>query len=168
YPFWLRSVTGSWRNAWKLEKKLGNHTWHPLLGQSAGLLMQVLYLVLVWWLAGPLAAACFVAAAVIGFLLLESVNYIEHYGLVRARMDSGRYAPIEPGHSWNSNHELGRIFLYELTRHSDHHYRSTRKYQILRHLDEAPQLPCGYPAAIVLAMIPPVWRRLIDPRIPVH
>ncbi|MDX1479256.1 MAG: alkane 1-monooxygenase [Saprospiraceae bacterium] len=166
YPFWLRSVSGSWRNAWKLERQLGIATWNPLKGLSAGVAMQVIYLCIAGWLAGPLAVVCFAGAAVVGFLLLESVNYIEHYGLVRTRLASGRYVPIEPRHSWNSNHELGRIFLYELTRHSDHHYRATRKYQILRHLDDAPQLPVGYPAAIVMALVPSLWRRVVDPLIP--
>jgi alkane 1-monooxygenase len=73
---------------------------------------------------------------------------------------------VTPAHSWNSDHELGRIFLYELTRHSDHHYKATRKYQILRHTDESPQLPFGYPASMVLAVVPPVWFAVMNPRIP--
>ncbi|MDX1666459.1 MAG: fatty acid desaturase, partial [Saprospiraceae bacterium] len=107
-----------------------------------------------------LAIACF------GFLLLESVNYIEHYGLRRKKIGEGRYEKVRPAHSWNSNHELGRIFLYELTRHSDHHYKASRKYQILRHFDRSPQLPFGYPTSIIIALVPPLWFTLMDPRVP--
>lgn len=76
---------------------------------------------------------------------------------------SGRYEPVLPTHSWNSDHELGRIFLYELTRHSDHHYKATRKYQVLRHWDDSPQLPYGYPTSILMALVPPLWFRVMDP-----
>jgi alkane 1-monooxygenase len=105
------------------------------------------------------------AIALIGVLLLETVNYIEHYGLRRTTLASGRPEPVSPQHSWNSDHELGRIFLYELTRHSDHHYKATRKYQILRHMDESPQLPFGYPTSIVLSLLPPLWFRVMDKKL---
>ena len=103
--------------------------------------------------------------AVVGFLLLETINYVEHYGLQRRILPSGRPEPVRPVHSWNSDHEMGRIFLYELTRHSDHHYKASRKYQILRHLDESPQLPLGYPASVILALAPPLWFWVMNPRI---
>ena len=106
-----------------------------------------------------------VAIAVNGFLLLETVNYIEHYGLLRRKNKQGRYEPVLPIHSWNSNHELGRIFLYELTRHSDHHFRATRKYQILRAFRESPQLPAGYPACMLLALVPPLWFAVMNSRV---
>ncbi|MFN7115189.1 MAG: alkane 1-monooxygenase [Saprospiraceae bacterium] len=161
YAFWLRSVTGSYWNAWKLEaerlKKLGKS---PLSWFNEMLRFQVFqigYLLTVglvydWWMVGYA-----VAIAVFGFLMLECVNYIEHYGLRRELLPNGRYENVSPRHSWNSDHELGRIFLYELTRHSDHHYKATRKYQVLRHFDESPQLPLGYPASIITSLIPPLW-----------
>jgi len=91
-------------------------------------------------------------------LLLETVNYIEHYGLQRNKIaNTDRYERVFPTHSWNSNHKLGRQFLFELTRHSDHHYMASRKYQILRHFDESPQMPFGYPSMIMLATVPPLW-----------
>ena len=114
--------------------------------------------------AGWLGMLVAVVASLIGILLLETVNYIEHYGLTRAKLPSGRFEPVNPTHSWNSDHEMGRIFLYELTRHSDHHFKSQRKYQVLRHMDESPQLPYGYPTSIILAFIPPVWMRLMNDR----
>ena len=103
--------------------------------------------------------------AMIGILLLETINYVEHYGLRRKKLASGRYEPVSPLHSWNSDHEIGRIFLYELTRHSDHHYKSTRKYQVLRHLDESPQLPFGYPTSVLMALVPPLWFAVMDARV---
>lgn len=99
----------------------------------------------------------YLGAALMGMLLLETVNYIEHYGLVRKRNESGYYERTMPVHSWNSNHSLGRVVLLELTRHSDHHYQANRKYQILRHFDESPQMPTGYPGMMLLSLIPPLW-----------
>lgn len=75
------------------------------------------------------------------------------------------YERVQPWHSWNSDHVIGRVVLYELTRHSDHHYSASRKYQILRHSDEAPQLPAGYPAMILLALIPPIYFKIMNPMI---
>jgi len=161
YFFWIKSVTLSWWNAWKLESsRLKKNGLSPFSLHNEMLVFQILQIL---WLAGIYAiigpAACVFAlmAGIVGFLLLETVNYIEHYGLRRHQLPGGHYEPVSPRHSWNSNHELGRIFLYELTRHSDHHYKSTRKYQILRHLDESPQLPLGYPASMLLSLIPPLW-----------
>jgi alkane 1-monooxygenase len=108
------------------------------------------------------------AVALVGVLLLETVNYLEHYGLRRLRLPGGQYEPVSPRHSWNSNHEVGRILLYELTRHSDHHYKSTRKYQILRHLDESPQLPFGYPTAVLICLVPPLWFAIMHKRLTHH
>jgi alkane 1-monooxygenase len=106
----------------------------------------------------------FIGAAVIGFLLLETVNYIEHYGLLRDKKGD-HYERVMPHHSWNSNHVVGRIMLFELSRHSDHHYIASRKYQILRHIDESPQMPTGYPGMMLMATLPPLWFAVMNPRI---
>lgn len=108
-----------------------------------------------------MALACWIA--LVGILLLETINYIEHYGLRRNKLESGRYERVQPHHSWNANFELGRILLYELTRHSDHHYLASKKYQVLDHHYKAPQLPMGYPSAMVLSMFPPLWFSRIHP-----
>lgn len=169
YAFWWRSITGGYRNAWILERKrlqrMGKPVWSWENQMLRFQVFQAGYLLCVLLLHGPAMVGFAVAIAVIGFLLLESVNYIEHYGLRRKRLSSGRYEPVRPVHSWNSNHELGRIFLYELTRHSDHHYLATRKYQTLRHFEESPQLPTGYPGAILTALVPPLWFRIMQPHI---
>lgn len=170
YAFWLRSVTGGYRSAWQLElerlRRMGKPTWswqNAMVRYTLYCLLYLLSIGLIWgWSALPFA----LGIAVVGFLLLESVNYIEHYGLSRQRLPSGQYEKVGPHHSWNSDHELGRIFLYELTRHSDHHFRATRKYQILRHFEQSPQLPLGYPASILVSLVPPLWFKLIHPHLP--
>ena len=106
------------------------------------------------------------AVGVISFLFLETINYIEHYGLKRKMLPSGRYERVREIHSWNSNHSIGRIVLYELTRHSDHHYKSSKKYQLLDYFDESPELPYGYPSSIILSLFPPIWFRIMNPLVP--
>jgi len=102
----------------------------------------------------------FLAGAAFGALLLETVNYIEHYGLMRKKTGN-RYERPLPAHSWNSNHPIGRLMLLELSRHSDHHFMANRKYQVLRHFDDSPQMPTGYPGMMLLALIPPLWFRVM-------
>lgn len=169
YAFWCRSVALSWWHAWQLETERLTQEDKPVVSYHNQMLvfqlMQVLYLVLIFQLFGFTGLWVAVAAAVFGFLMLETVNYIEHYGLVRRKRSNGRYEPVLPIHSWNSNHELGRIFLYELTRHSDHHYRASRKYQVLRAFEESPQLPTGYPACMIMALVPPAWFAVMNPRV---
>ena len=96
-------------------------------------------------------------------MLLESVNYIEHYGLTRKRVNDNRYEQVAPEHSWNSDHMLGRVVLFELSRHSDHHANPERSYQDLRTLETSKQLPFGYPAMIVLALFPAKWFQVMNP-----
>ncbi len=167
YAFWLRSVALGWLGAWKLERRRLEQENKPVWSLHNEMLRfqlaQVAYLAAVAWAFGPAGLLGAVSIAVVSFLLLETINYIEHYGLLRGQMPGGRYEPVNPTHSWNSDHELGRIFLYELTRHSDHHYKANRKYQVLRHMDESPQLPFGYPTCMMIAALPPVWFRLMNP-----
>ena len=118
---------------------------------------------------GPVVLPYLLLQAVLGFSLLEVVNYLEHYGLLRAaaRRTAATSAAV-PEHSWNSNNVASNVLLYHLQRHSDHHANPTRRYQALRHVDEAPQLPTGYAGMIVLAWFPPLWRRVMDPRLVEH
>lgn len=166
YAFWWRSVTGSMRSAWELEaQRLAREDRSPWTWDNEVLRGWVGQTALAggFGLAfGPWALAGFAVAATIGFLLLETVNYVEHYGLARQRNERGVYERVRPVHSWNTNRPLGRIFLFDLTRHSDHHANATRKYQVLRHFDESPQLPAGYPAMIVLALIPPLYFAVME------
>ena len=131
-------------------------------------LIHIVYFIAVGLVFGWAVIPFAVVVGIAGFSMLEFVNYIEHYGLVRRKKDSGRYENVQAIHSWNSDHDIGRIMLYELTRHSDHHFKATRKYQILRHFDKSPQLPYGYPGSILLSMIPPLWYRIMNKRVAEH
>jgi len=154
YAFWVRSIVGVWRTAWRLKPRL-----------MAVLFTAEALMLLGFWLLAPEALVPFLAAAVMGILLLETVNYIEHYGLLRQKVSAHRYENAQPAHSWNSNHPLGRFMLFELTRHSDHHAHPHKPYPVLDHFDEAPQMPAGYPAMMVLAAVPPIWFRVMNPRL---
>ena len=169
YAFWLRSVTLSYVDAWKLEAERLRKVGQPLFSFHNQMLnfqlVQLAYLAIVGFFFGWAGVGLAIGAAVFGFLMLETVNYIEHYGLLRRQNERGRYEPVLPIHSWNSDHEMGRIVLYELTRHSDHHFKATRKYQILRRFQESPQLPAGYPGSMLLSLVPPVWFRVMNPRV---
>ena len=170
YSFWITSVIRQYINAWRLQSKLlkqnGTHVFSPKNDMLWYLIIQILYLVLILFIFGPTGLLFAQSAAIVGFLLLETVNYIEHYGLMRKKLSSGRYERVKEVHSWNSNHVVGRIVLYELTRHSDHHYKSSKKYQLLDYYNSSPQMPYGYPTSMVMSFLPPLWFKVMNPRIP--
>jgi alkane 1-monooxygenase len=143
-------------------RKKGRHALHWKNEMLQLQVMTVLFVLAIGWWFGAMAMLLFASAALGGIALLETVNYIEHYGLSRNETTAGKYERAMPWHSWNSNHVLGRIMLFELSRHSDHHYLASRKYQILRHHDDAPQLPTGYPGSMILALVPPLWFAVMD------
>jgi alkane 1-monooxygenase len=169
YTFWFRAILGEYLSAWQIESKRLHKKeisfWSLQNEMIQVHLIQTLYLIGVGYFWGATSMIAAVIASFIGILLLESANYIEHYGLRRKKLPNGHYEPVLPCHSWSSNHELGRIALYELTRHSDHHYKSTRKYQILKHYDESPQLPYGYPSCILISLIPPLWFGIMNKKL---
>ena len=168
YFFWLRSIIYSYLSAWKLEKTRLAIIKKPFFSLHNEMLrfqvFQLLLLTTLLLFFGFNVMTYFIAAAFIGILLLETVNYIEHYGLQRKKVN-GKYERTLPIHSWNSNHPLGRIVLFELSRHSDHHYISSRKYQVLRHHDHSPQMPTGYPGMMLLALVPPLWFKVMHQKI---
>lgn len=170
YSFWITSTIRQYINAWKIQVKLLRNNGDSFLSLKNDMLwyvvLQVGYLTLIYVIFSTIGLLFVVGAAITGFLLLETVNYIEHYGLLRLKTASGRYERVKEVHSWNSNHVVGRIILYELTRHSDHHYKSSKKYQILECHDESPQMPFGYPTSMVLALIPPIWFSVMNKRVP--
>ena len=175
YQFWPRTVGGSVKSAWRLEKRRyarkGQHPFH--LGNdvlNAWLMSVVLWGAMVAVL-GIGILPFLVVQAVVGFSLLEVVNYMEHYGMLRQKVGAGdrqRYERVDPSHSWNSNNIATNVLLYHLQRHSDHHANPTRRYQALRDYEESPVLPTGYAGMIVLAAVPAVWRRVMDPRVVAH
>ncbi|EON76124.1 Alkane-1 monooxygenase [Lunatimonas lonarensis] len=172
YAFFIRSITGQYRNAWRLERmrlaKKGKSFFSWNNGMIRFTVYQASYLLAVGWFFGWGMIPYAISVALIGVLLLETINYIEHYGLRRAVLANGKPERVRAKHSWNSDHEMGRIVLFELTRHSDHHYLASRKYQILRHLDESPQLRTGYPGSMLLALLPPLWFYLMNERLEAH
>ncbi|ADB54140.1 alkane 1-monooxygenase [Conexibacter woesei] len=172
WEFLPRTVAGSLKSSWELEvvrlDRLGaRHVSFKNDIINAWLMTVALFAVLTavfGWVVLPYL----LLQAVLGFSLLEVVNYLEHYGLLRQRREDGRYERTRPEHSWNSNNVASNVLLYHLQRHSDHHANPMRRYQALRHVDEAPQLPTGYAGMIVLAAFPPVWRRVMDRRLLEH
>ena len=172
YAFLPRTMIGSLRSAWNIEKarlqRLNKSVWSADNENLQSWAMTVLLFgALTAWL-GWIALPFLLVQAFIGAALLEVVNYIEHYGLVRQKMADGRYERCAPRHSWNSNHVVTNLLLYQLQRHSDHHANPTRRYQALRHFDDSPQLPSGYGGMIVIAYFPPLWFALMDPRVVAH
>ena len=170
YSFWLTSTVRQYFSAWRIQTKLLKNTNQSFLSTKNDMLwytiFQILYLFVVFLLFSKTGFIFALASGIVGFVLLETVNYIEHYGLLRLQTKSGRYERVREMHSWNSNHVIGRIVLYELTRHSDHHYKSSKKYQFLDCHDESLQMPFGYPTSMVLAMLPPLWFKIMNKRVP--
>lgn len=169
YFFYYRSIVFSYFSAWhiaNLEVKKKNKPIISLHNEMVLFsLIQLAFLSIIFYFFGLFTLICYLFAAGIGILLLETVNYIEHYGLQRKEITEGRYERAMPAHSWNSNHIIGRLVLFELSRHSDHHYMASRKYQLLRHHDESPQMPTGYPGMMILALIPPAWFWIMNKKI---
>lgn len=170
YHFWVTSVVRQYFSAWRIQRALlarGGRGFLSVYNDMFWyLIIEAAYLGLLYFLFGAFVAKFLVLSAIIGFLLLETVNYIEHYGLMRSKLPSGRYERVREVHSWNSNHIIGRIILYELTRHSDHHYKSSKKYQVLDYYEQSPEMPYGYPTSMVISLIPPLWFRIMNPRVP--
>lgn len=172
WAFLPRTMVGSLRSAWHIERerleRKGESVWS--LGNEnlqAWAMTVVLFAAITVWL-GWLALPFLLTQAFFGAALLEVVNYLEHYGLLRLKDSAGRVERCQPRHSWNSNHIVTNLFLYQLQRHSDHHANPTRRYQSLRHFEDSPQLPSGYAAMLLLAYFPPLWYRVMDPLVLAH
>jgi alkane 1-monooxygenase len=176
WEFLPRTVWGSLKSSWELEaqrlRRLGRSPWDPRTYWQNDVLnswaMSIVLFGVLIAVFGPAVIVFLVIQAVYGFSLLESVNYMEHYGLLRQKTQSGRYERCAPKHSWNSDHLVTNLFLYHLQRHSDHHANPTRRYQTLRSMEGAPNLPTGYASLIGVTYVPALWRRLMDHRVLEH
>jgi alkane 1-monooxygenase len=161
YLFYFRTIFLSYASAWHIanrDAKKKSHKVFSLKNEMIQIhLIQLSFLAFIGLAFGWLTMLLFIAAAIQGILLLETVNYIEHYGLQRKQIEQGKWERAMPEHSWNSNHVIGRVMLFELSRHSDHHYLASRKYQVLRHHENSPQMPTGYPGMMLLSLLPPAW-----------
>jgi alkane 1-monooxygenase len=168
YHFWVTSVLGQYKNAWRIQTRLLKKNSARFLSFKNNMLLfvilQLAYLGGVYMLFGFKIFLISLIVGIISFLFLETINYIEHYGLVRKEIN-GKYEKVQNIHSWNSNHVMGRIVLYELTRHSDHHYRASKKYQVLESLENSPTLPFGYPGSMIIATLPPLWYAIMHPKL---
>ena len=169
YAFWPQTLIGTYLSAWKIAneevEKKGKRRWSLQNEMLLFQLIQLTFVLIILYFFSVKIAILFVVAALIGGLLLESVNYIEHYGLSRTQTTEQQFERVQPHHSWNSNHIIGRLMLFELSRHSDHHYLASRKYQILRSFDNTPQMPTGYPGMILLSLFPPLWFKIMHQQI---
>ncbi|AKC41549.1 alkane 1-monooxygenase [Mycolicibacterium phlei] len=172
WGFWPRSVWGSLKSSWNLEatrmKRLNRFVLHPSNDVVNAWLMTVVLFGVTIAIFGTAVIPYLIIQAIYGFTFLETVNYLEHYGLLRQKAAGGRYERCTPKHSWNSDHLVTNIFLYHLQRHSDHHANPTRRYQTLRSMDGAPNLPSGYATMLTLAYFPPLWRKVMDQRVLDH
>lgn len=169
YAFLPRTLLGSWRSAWQIEcRRLERKgltpwstynamLWYALLPQFGALILGIVL--------GPKAVVFFYTQACVAVLLLEVINYVEHYGLSRRKLSSGRYEKVTEYHSWNATPLVSGYFLFHLQRHADHHAHPLRPYQTLRHMPQSPQLPAGYASMVPLALVPVLWRKVMDPRV---
>lgn len=171
HRYFLRVLVHCPGSAWRAERQMlargGRPWWHtsnPFWTYAA---LQALMLALALGIGGWEGLGLFVVQAFSAIWQLELTNYIEHYGLTRRHLGSGKYEHVLPRHSWNAAHKVSNWFLINLQRHSDHHFKPDRRFPLLQTYgpDEAPQLPFGYPAMTTLAMIPPLWRRVMNPRV---
>jgi alkane 1-monooxygenase len=169
YLFYFRTIINTNISAWHIANeevtKKGKKAFSIHNEMVQFNLIQIGFVLSILLVFGWLITLYYLGAAFFGILMLETVNYIEHYGLQRKVTTNGNYERTMPHHSWNSNHIFGRLLLFELSRHSDHHYLASRKYQILRSHNDAPQLPTGYPGSMLLSLVPPLWFYVMNKRI---
>jgi len=172
YSFWITSVVRTYISAWKIQLRLLKVSKRSFFSIKNDMifytLLQLSFIAMIYNYFELYITLLSILISVISFLFLETINYVEHYGLLRKKDSNGRYERVMPHHSWNSNHTIGRIVLYELTRHSDHHFKSSKKYQVLESLDNCPHLPYGYPTSILLSLIPPIWFSIMNPLVRDH
>lgn len=167
-----REIPGAAKRAWGLEKtrleRKGKSVWsmeNDIVQTAIGTALLYGVIVLAF---GLITLPFLIGQTIYGWWQLSFANFVEHYGLLRQKQASGRYERVQPEHSWNTNHIVSNLVTFHLQRHSDHHAHPTRWYQTLRHFDNTPQLPAGYPGMYLIAMFPPLWRKIMDKRVLDH
>lgn len=169
YHFLPRALYSNMKSAWQLEAERLKRRDKSVLHFSNELFwwygLSFLWAMLFTLQFGQMGLIYFFGQSVVAFILLEIINYLEHYGLHRRSLENGRYEAPTVMHSWNSNYFLTNLLLFQLQRHSDHHAHPRRRYQVLRQFQESPQLPAGYPTMVLLALCPPLWRRVMNPKV---
>lgn len=168
YQFYPRTIVGTLRSAWHIEGERAAKAglrWYSLRDRRNRYpLMTIALYAAAWIVSGPLGVLVLAVSGVIAALILETINYIEHYGLLRRELSPGKYERVQPHHSWNASERVSNWFLFNLQRHSDHHYLASRPYHQLRHYEDVPQLPYGYATMLLMALVPPLWHRVMDER----
>jgi alkane 1-monooxygenase len=178
YFFWVRSVFQGYAHAWHLERDRllgkGLSFWsfkNEMIGFTFAPILFCCVLSFIFsYVKGHFAwevPLFFILQSIAAFTLLELVNYIEHYGILRKEIFPQKFERVNPLHSWNASQILSNFFLFQLQRHSDHHAFAHKRYQVLNHYDESPQLPFGYPTMIVIALLPPLWFAMMNKRLSV-
>jgi alkane 1-monooxygenase len=176
FSFWRQTLIGGFKSAWNIEKKLLEKQGKSTLSLQNEMVWVVVLPILLFGvltfifseISGKfewIVPIFFAVQSIIAILSLECVNYIEHYGIVRREISTGKYERVNPLHSWNANHYFSNLMLFNLQRHSDHHAYASRPYQVLRHFDESPQLPYGYTMMILMSLVPPLWFRVMNKRL---
>lgn len=170
WAFLPRAVFGGIRHAWHIEAVRADRDrrsrWSLENRMVRYALTSALLYAMILNVFGPTATLLFAAQGVVGVVMLEAINYVEHYGLVRLERRPGEYERVSAKHSWDSNHRVSNWLLINLARHSDHHLLASKRYQALESVEASPQLPWGYGTMLLVAMVPPLWRRVMDPRLP--
>jgi alkane 1-monooxygenase len=167
YAFLVRTLFDQWKESWKFERRRCSSKALSLLQNRS--LQDIIAILLIY--AGIMAgsgargALFFLLESAVAIVVLELFNYIAHYGLVRGVRDDGRLQPLSDGSSWNSSNEFANLLLFNMGRHSDHHRRPAASYQLLTSISGAPELPFGYAGCILIALVPPLWRHVMDPRV---
>jgi alkane 1-monooxygenase len=169
YGFLLRSVVEGVASAWQIERRRLLERRRRIWSVHNGMLryagIEAFIYAALATVFGPLAAGLFLGQSIVAIVILETINYVEHYGLVRKQIASGEYERVRPEHSWDSRYRAGNWLLINLPRHSDHHLVAAKRYQSLQLVPDAPQLPGGYGAMFLLALAPPLWFRVMNPRV---
>lgn len=165
YAFWYRSIVGGWKSARVHDRAWSRRHADRMRPWNRRRLLWGALLVAAYGLGGWSGVGLFLVQSLTAVLLLETINYVEHYGLQRERDEQGRFVRVQPHHSWNASQRLTNGFLFNLQRHSDHHAHASRPHWALRHFEDVPQLPFGYPTAFLVALVPPLWRRIMNPRV---
>lgn len=151
YHFLYRTITGSFKSAFKIDSQ----------SVLKGIIITLNFAAISYFVSSWNGLILFITQSIVAIILLELVNYVEHYGLTRNKLENGRYERVVPTHSWNSAHMFSNSILFNLQRHSDHHASAHLPYTILKHQEDAPQLPSGYPGMIMLSLIPPLWFKVM-------
>jgi alkane 1-monooxygenase len=167
--FLPRTLFGSLASAWRIESERVARRGRGLLGLGDRRLRYAVIVAAVvaatMAQVGPGALLFFLGQGLVAVLLLEIINHVEHYGLERRLLPSGRYERVTPRHSWNASHRLTNWYLFNLQRHADHHDMASRPYWLLRHVPDCPQLPAGYATMCLVALVPPLWGWMMDPKV---